>query len=119
MKLPSQRIPMQNILFICGKNKWRSPTAEQVFAEHPGIQCASAGLSNDAEVPVSAELIDWADMIFVMERQHKSKLSVQFQPQLLGKRLVCLNIPDNYKFMEPALVKILQSKVTPFLPAIC
>jgi predicted protein tyrosine phosphatase len=109
-------IPMRNVLFICGKNKWRSPTAEQVFAEYPGIQCASAGLSNDAEVPASAELIEWADVVFVMEKRHKSKLCAQFKPQLFGKKVVCLNIPDNYKFMEPALVKLLQSKVTPFLP---
>lgn len=108
---------MLKVLFICGKNKWRSPTAEQVFSEHPNIECTSAGLSHDAEVPVSAELVEWAELIFVMEKQHKSKLSVQFKPQLLGKRIVCLNIPDNYKFMEPALVKLLESKVTPFLSA--
>ena len=109
---------MINILFVCGKNKWRSPTAEQMFSEHPGVQCTSAGLSRDAEVPVSAELVGWAELIFVMEKQHKSKLSAQFKPQLQGKRVVCLNIPDNYKFMEPALVKLLQSKVTPLLPAV-
>jgi len=49
---------MLKILFVCGKNKWRSPTAEQVFSEHPSIQCASAGVSHDAEVPVSAEIIE-------------------------------------------------------------
>jgi predicted protein tyrosine phosphatase len=109
---------MRKVLFICGKNKWRSPTAEQVFSEHPGIQCTSAGLSHDAEVPVSAELVEWAELIFVMEKKHKSKLSAQFKPQLQAKRVVCLNIPDNYKFMEPALVKLLEVKVTPFLAAV-
>ncbi|MCK9193579.1 MAG: low molecular weight protein tyrosine phosphatase family protein [Nevskia sp.] len=109
---------MQNILFICGKNKWRSPTAEQIFSEHSGIQCASAGLSHDAEVPVSVELVEWATLIFVMEKQHKTKLAEQFKTQLRGKRVVCLDIPDNYKFMAPALVKLLKIKVTPFLPLI-
>ncbi|MDP3857025.1 MAG: low molecular weight protein tyrosine phosphatase family protein [Stagnimonas sp.] len=108
---------MRNVLFICGRNKWRSPTAEQVFSEHPAIQCASAGLSRDAEVPVSIELIEWAELIFVMEKQHRSKLLAQFKPQLRSKKLVCLDIPDNYKFMEPALVRLLERKVTPFLPA--
>lgn len=107
---------MRKVLFICGKNKWRSPTAEQMFCEYPGIECTSAGLSHDAEVPLSADLIEWADLIFVMEKQHKSKLSAQYTPELLGKKVVCLNIPDNYKFMEPALVKLLEVKVTPFLP---
>lgn len=53
-----------------------------------------------------------------MEKQHKSKLTAQFKPQLLGKKVVCLNIPDNYKFMEPALIKLLERKVVPFLPAV-
>lgn len=96
-------------------NRWRSPTAEQVFAEHPGVDCASAGLNHDADNPLTPELIAWADLIFVMERKHKTKLSKAFKPYLGGKRVVCLHIPDDYKFMEPALVDLLRSKVTRFL----
>lgn len=107
---------MKHVLFICGKNKWRSPTAEQIFAEHPGIECASAGLSNDAETPISVELVKWAELIFVMEKEHKAKLSDRFNAHLADKRVVCLGIPDNYKFMEPALIKLLRSKVMPHLP---
>lgn len=107
---------MQRILFICSLNRWRSPTAEQIFAEHPGIECTSAGLNQGAENPLTPELVEWADLIFVMERQHKTKLSGSFKPHLHGKRVVCLNIPDNYKFMDPALVKLLQAKVSGFLP---
>jgi predicted protein tyrosine phosphatase len=56
---------------------------------------------------------------FGFERaQHKTKLAEQFKAQLRGKRVVCLDIPDNYKFMAPALVKLLKIKVTPFLPLI-
>ena len=54
-------------------------------------------------------------LIFVMERDHKTKLAKTFKPYLDGKRVVCLNIPDNYKFMDPTLVKLLLSKVTGFL----
>lgn len=107
----------RKVLFICGKNQWRSPTAEEMFCSYPGIECLSAGLRHDAQVPLSADLVEWADLIFVMEKQHKTKLSAQYQPQLLGKKVVCLNIPDNYRFMEPALVQLLQRKVTPFLPS--
>jgi predicted protein tyrosine phosphatase len=52
----------------------------------------------------------------VRERGHKEKLSRDFKPYLLGKRVVCLNIPDHYKFMNPALVQLLQAKVSGFLP---
>ena len=107
---------MVNVLFICGKNQWRSPTAEQIFAEHPGIACASAGLSHDADVPVSGELLEWAELIFVMEPEHKTKLSDRFKEYLRGKRVVCLGILDHYKFMDPALVKLLRIKVPPHLP---
>lgn len=104
------------VLFICSLNRWRSPTAEQIFAEHPGIECTSAGINRGAENPLTPELVEWAELIFVMERSHKEKLGNEFKPYLRGKRVVCLNIPDNYKFMDPALVKLLRSKVERFLP---
>lgn len=109
---------MKRILFVCGKNKWRSPTAEQLFAGHPGIECASAGLSHDAETPVCVELVQWADLIFVMEKAHKAKLSARFKAHIAGKRIICLRIADDYRFMEPALVKLLRIKVTPHLPLV-
>ena len=107
---------MINVLFICSQNKWRSPTAEQIFADHPGIECSSAGLNHDAENPLTPELVEWAELIFVMERAHKTKLSARFKPQLNGKRVVCLNIPDNYLFMDAALVRLLKARVTGLLP---
>ncbi len=107
---------MSRVLFICSQNRWRSPTAEQVFAEYPGVECSSAGLNHDAENPLTPELVEWAELIFVMEREHKSRLSARFKRHLAGKRVVCLDIPDNYRFMEPALVNLLKSKVGRFLP---
>ena len=59
------------ILFVCTANEERSPTAEMVFKDVPGWETKSAGTSLDAVVPVSRELIDWADRIVVMqERAH-------------------------------------------------
>ena len=107
---------LKKALFICSMNRWRSPTAEQIFADHPGIECSSAGLNHGADNPLTPELLEWADLIFVMERGHKAKLSQGFKACLNGKRVVCLNIPDNHKFMDPALVKLLRAKVTAFLP---
>lgn len=97
-------------------NRWRSPTAEQIFAEHAGIACLSAGVNRGADNPLTAELLDWADLIFVMERAHKTKLSNNYKPHLKGKRVICLDIPDQFKFMDPALVKLLRQKVPRFLP---
>lgn len=107
----------RNILFICTQNRLRSPTAEQVFADWPGVETASAGLGNDAEVPVSPELLAWADMIFVMEKAHRNRLSAKFARHLNGKRVICLDIPYDYDFMDPMLIRLLKQKVVRFLPA--
>lgn len=107
---------MLRVLFVCSQNRWRSPTAEEVFADYPGIECSSAGLNHDAENPLTPELVEWADLICVMERRHKVKLSDRFQPFLSGKRVTCLDIPDKYRFMDPSLVRVLKAKVTPLLP---
>jgi predicted protein tyrosine phosphatase len=108
---------MKRVLFICSQNRLRSPTAEQVFSTWPEVETSSAGLNNDAEEPVTPELLEWADIIFVMEKAHRSKLSAHFKPYLKNARIVCLDIPDNYDFMEPALVELLMARVPKFLPA--
>jgi predicted protein tyrosine phosphatase len=108
---------LRKLLFICSQNRLRSPTAEQVFATWPGVDTASAGLNHDAEHPVTPELLRWADVIFVMERAHRSKLSTRFRLHLGGKRVICLQIPDDFTYMQPALIALLKAKVVPHLPA--
>lgn len=102
---------MKNVLFVCSQNRLRSPTAEHVFASRVNLEVASAGLNNGADVPLSIELIEWADIIFVMEKIHRSKLSKRFKPHLKNKRVICLDIPDEYDYMEPELVKLLEHRV--------
>ena len=105
---------MKRVLFICSQNRLRSPTAEQVFANRPGFEVASAGLNHDAETVVSPELLEWADVVFVMERAHRNKLSEKFRPHLKSKRIICLDIPDEFEYMDPGLVRLLETKAGPF-----
>lgn len=107
---------MIRVLFICSQNRLRSPTAEHLFATHQGVEVSSAGLNNDAENPVTPELLEWAELIFVMEKSHRNKLSTRFRPYLNNKKIVCLDIPDDYDFMDPQLIRLLQTKVPKFLP---
>jgi len=102
-------------LFICSQNRLRSPTAEQVFSAWPNVETDSAGLGNDADVPLSVEQLQWATLIFVMERVHRNKLAKKFKAHLHGKRIICLGIPDDYAFMQAELVQLLQARVAPFL----
>lgn len=101
---------MHRALFICSRNRLRSPSAEHIFAG-PDVETDSAGLAPDADCPLSAEQVEWADLIFVMEKQHRAKLKQRFAALLKGKRVVCLDIPDRYEFMQAELVTLLQRKV--------
>jgi predicted protein tyrosine phosphatase len=106
----------QHVLFVCGKNRLRSPTAEHVFADWEGIETSSAGVNRDADSPVTAELLNWADVILVMEAAHRAKLTARFAAQLRGKKVASLDIPDDYEFMAPALVELLRARVPKHLP---
>jgi predicted protein tyrosine phosphatase len=113
---PPPAVVTRNVLFVCSQNRLRSPTAEQVFATWPGIETASAGLNHDAENPLTPELLEWADLIFVMERAQRAKLAAKFKAHLGKARVICLDIPDEYRFMEPTLVEQLKTKVSRHLP---
>ena len=77
---------------------------------------SSAGTNRDAENPLTDELVEWADTIFVMERAHRNKMRSKFRRALGPRRIVCLEIPDEYEFMDPALVRLLQAKMQRHLP---
>lgn len=107
--------PLTRLLFVCTRNKLRSPTAEQVFGGRAGLDVASAGANRDADTPLTAGLVAWADIVFVMEKAQREKLQARYKAVLKDKRLVCLDIPDRFGFMDPALVQLLERKVRPFL----
>ncbi|MBO2701111.1 low molecular weight protein tyrosine phosphatase family protein [Shewanella algae] len=100
-----------NLLFVCSENRLRSPTGEEVFSAFDGVYAIGAGTNADADTVVSGDLIQWADFIFVMEKSHKIKVAKKFKELLKGKKLVCLDIPDNYQRMDPALMTLLKNKV--------
>ena len=105
----------KNILFVCSRNRWRSPTAERVWRNHPDLNVRSAGTSSSARKTISPADIGWADVIFVMEYQQKRKLVANFGQLVAHKPLVVLDIPDDYHYMDPELVTILQETVADYL----
>ena len=106
---------MIRALFICTQNRLRSPTAEQIFSTWSNVETDSAGLGHDANVPLSGEQITWATVIFVMEKTHRNKLSKKFKSYLNGKRVICLDMPDEFEYMQPELIRLLTAKVAGFL----
>jgi predicted protein tyrosine phosphatase len=107
---------LKTILFVCSQNRLRSPTAEQVFAGYPGLEVSSAGTNHDADNPLTAELVSWADIIVVMEKQHRAKLQRRFRAALRGQRVICLDIPDDYAFMQPELAELLKARMARHVP---
>jgi predicted protein tyrosine phosphatase len=105
---------VKRVLFVCSQNRLRSPTAEQLFSKRDDIEVSSAGTNADAENPLTPELVEWADVIFVMERTHRNKLQRKFKRSLRAK-VICLGIPDDYAFLDPELVRRLEAKVPRFL----
>ncbi len=101
-----------NILFVCSRNRLRSPTAERVFFDTPGINVRSAGTAKDAENPIARDDIEWADLILVMERHHRKNILEKFRTRT---KIITLGIPDHYDFMDPDLIEVLQAKVMPYL----
>ena len=104
-----------HILFICSKNQWRSPTAEAIFRNRDSVDVRSAGTSRRARRTVSRRDLQWADLIFAMESKHKQRLLADFPGELRYKDLIVLEIPDEYRRMDPELIELLELKVTPIL----
>ena len=102
-------------MFVCSRNRWRSLTAEKIFDGINGIQARSAGTEPNARIRVAAGHLSWADMIFVMEKKHLRRLQDKFSEEIAGKEIICLHIADDYQFMQPELVDILEASVTPYL----
>lgn len=105
----------RRVLFLCSRHRLRSPTAAAVFAAWVHLDVDSAGLADDAETLLAADQLDWADLIVVMEASHRRRLQSRYAKQLRGKRVVCLDIPDRYDFMQPELVELLLKKAGPLL----
>ncbi len=105
----------KNVLFLCSKNKWRSPTAEKVFSDSVFLNVRSRGTSRSARRKVTQSDIKWADIILVMEEKHKERLCADFPGDTKFREVNVLDIADDYKYMDPELVDILKACVPSFL----
>lgn len=108
--------PTQKVLFVCAKNKIRSYTAERIFSESQYYHVRSRGVAKDARIKLTERDIGWADIIFVMEKNHKDRIAKDYRATLAGKKIICLFIEDIYQPMETALIEELRKKLMPHLP---
>jgi protein-tyrosine phosphatase len=100
-----------NLLFICSRNQWRSPTAEAIYKNHPTIRAKSAGTEPAARIKLNAKMLLWADIVFVMEKKHKQRIQEKFSIEANQKQIIILDIPDEYQFMDEELVEEIKAKI--------
>src|ERR1700758_39843 len=104
-----------NILFVCSRNQWRSPTAEEIYKNYSGIHVRSAGTEPSARIKLTAKTIEWASLIFAMEKKHKQKMIEKFPFETERKQIIILDIPDEYQFMDEELIEDIKSKVNNYI----
>lgn len=104
-----------NVLFVCSRNRWRSPTAEAIWRDSNDVSVRARGLSAEAARVVTRADIGWADLILVMEGRHRSRLLEKFGDVVDRHRIHVLDIPDDYQFMDPALMELLQARAQPLM----
>ena len=96
------------ILFVCGRNKRRSPTAQNIYKKDGRIQVRSAGTSEKSAHSISSSDILWADLILIMENKYKDKIRELFRDTNLPS-IKSLDIPDEYEYMDEELVDLIKS----------
>ncbi len=106
------------ILFVCLQNRVRSATAERLYCKRPELEVRSAGTSDDAMVQVNARMLDWAELVFTMDEGQRVALEQMFPGHRALQQVVCLDIPDDFTFLQPELVKLLQERVPPHLEGV-
>ena len=104
-----------NLLFLCSRNQWRSPTAEAIYQNDPRVEVRSAGVSAAARRKVTEKLLLWADLVLVMEHGHKRRVREQFPAAADGLRIGVLDIPDDYRFMDAELIALIRDRVEPWI----
>lgn len=102
------------VLFVCTGNRSRSVTAHALLEQRGGHEVRSAGTHAESiaggGTQLTAELIDWADRIYVFESMHVRFIRYQFGTTLgmkAKRKTFDLDIPDQYPAFDPELIEIL------------
>jgi predicted protein tyrosine phosphatase len=108
----------ERILFVCTANLDRSPTAHDLYADDPRYEVRSAGVAPFAAVPLTRELLQWADRVFVMnerEDQHRTLIRIRFPD--VATPIIDLGVRDLWHRGDAELVGLLLRRLRPHLGA--
>jgi predicted protein tyrosine phosphatase len=103
----SSQTSAKRILFVCSVGMLRSPTAQMV-ASSQGYNARACGSAvNIALIPLSCNLINWADHIIFMNAEnalqaHNEFEAVGYKDDIMRKQIVW-NIEDTYNWGDNVL----------------
>lgn len=101
----------KRVLCVCSAGLLRSPTAAFVLSSEPyRFNTRAAGITPEfALVPVDDVLLEWADEIVCMSFEQAEELKSRVNP-LTNKKIVCLDIPDQFAYRDPKLIEMIRSR---------
>lgn len=117
MSLRSESPRALRVLFVCAPNQWRSPTAEHLYRNDARLQVRSAGVRADARRRVSQSDLDWADVVFVMDREQKRWIQEHYRSLPLPDIRI-LDVPDEFTYLDPRLQAALRAAIDPEIDAL-
>lgn len=96
-------------------NKKRSLTAQIIYKNDPRVEVRSAGVSPSSKTKLTQAHIEWADLILVMENKYKERIIEVFKRVKHFPKIVSLEIPDEYEYMDDELVQVLKVSTEPYI----
>lgn len=102
--------PAVRALFVCTGGILRSATAAHWAAENKKWNTRSCGIRNDAIPPVSTLLLNWAQRVYCLEREHAEYLTRVF-PLDFAVNIKVLDIPDHYSYRQRALLDLIEERL--------
>lgn len=102
----------KRVLCVCSAGVLRSPTAALVLSQEPyNFNTRSAGMSQEyALIPVDEALLTWADQVVFMEEDHRRQAFARYPDQMDGMNFVVLAVPDNYRYRDPELTRLIKER---------
>lgn len=104
------------VLFICTVGLLRSPTAAKVAGEFNINARAAGSLQHIALIPVSANLIIWADKLVFMNKENLDQTLEIFKDspdfiESINKKSITWDIEDYFDYNDKVLQSVIREKI--------
>lgn len=114
----------KKVLTVCSGGVLRSPTAATLLSRDPyNFNTRSCGTEDYALIPLTEELLRWADIIVCAEDEHIDVVMTQIRAiikegmmEFTMPQIYVLEIPDMYDYMNPELVKLMEDQFKELFP---